>query len=173
MTLAVAIGFHKARQFELALPYAETAAAKLDTPAAHLNFGDLLLTLAESQSDPKQQRSSLERAVAEYDLVLKAQPNSIEAINNKAWILHTYLDQSRQALELVLALAKTRELGRAAGRVLRHAGLDPGVHRQGPRRRAGLYRRLEEVTGTSGAQLPLRQDDRQRPQPGRQGPART
>ncbi len=52
MNLAVAIGFHKARQFELALPYAETAAAKLDTPAAHLNFGDLLLTLAESQTDP-------------------------------------------------------------------------------------------------------------------------
>ena len=38
--------------------------------------------------------------------MLKSQPNSIEAINNKAWILHTYMDQSRQALELVLALQK-------------------------------------------------------------------
>ena len=38
--------------------------------------------------------------------MLQSQPNSVEAINNKAWILHTYLDQSRQALELVLALQK-------------------------------------------------------------------
>ncbi len=53
MILAVALGFHKARQLELALPYAETAATKLNTPAAHLNLGDLLLTLAESQSDPR------------------------------------------------------------------------------------------------------------------------
>ena len=95
-SLAVAIGFHKARKFELAMPYAQVAAARLNTPAAHLNLGDVLLTLAENQSDPKQQRSSLERAVTEYDLVLKAQPNSVEAINNKAWILHSYLDQSRQ-----------------------------------------------------------------------------
>ncbi len=35
---------------------------------------------------------------------MKAQPNSVEAVNNKAWILHTYLDQSQQALELVLGL---------------------------------------------------------------------
>ena len=106
MILALAVGFHKARQLELALPYAEAAAAKLNTPAAHLNYGDLLLTLAESQSDSKEQRGMLERAVAEYDHVLKTQPNSIEAINNKAWILHTYLGQSRQALELVLGLQK-------------------------------------------------------------------
>ena len=106
MTLAVAIGLHKARQLDLALPYGETAAKMLNTPAAHLNYGDILLTLAESQSDPKEQRSSLERAVAEYDLVLKSQPDSVEAINNKAWILHSYMGQSRQALELVLALQK-------------------------------------------------------------------
>jgi cellulose synthase operon protein C len=106
MTLAVAIGFHKARQLELASPYAETAAAKLNTPAAHLNYGDILLTIAESRLDAKEQQSALAHAVAEYDLVLKSQPNSVEAINNKAWILHTYMDQSRQALELVLGLQK-------------------------------------------------------------------
>ena len=38
--------------------------------------------------------------------MLKSQPNSVEAINNKAWILHAYMDQSRQALELVLDLQK-------------------------------------------------------------------
>jgi tetratricopeptide (TPR) repeat protein len=106
MTLAVAIGFHKARQLELACPYALTAATKLNTPAAHLNYGDVLLTLAESHSDTKQQKSALAQAIAEYDLVLKSQPNSVEAINNKAWILHAYMDQSRQALELVLDLQK-------------------------------------------------------------------
>ena len=106
MTLAVAIGFHKARQPELASPYAETAASRLNTPAAHLNHGDILLTTAESHSDAKEQQSALARAVAEYDLVLKFQPNSVEAINNKAWILHTYMGKSRQALELVLGLQK-------------------------------------------------------------------
>ncbi len=105
MILAVAAGFHKARQFELALPYAEKAAAKLDLPSAHLNLGDLLLTLAETQTDP-QRGATLQRAVSEYDIVLKKQPNSIEAVNNKAWILHSYLGQTRQALELVLALQK-------------------------------------------------------------------
>jgi predicted Zn-dependent protease len=104
LILGLAIGFNKAQQFELALPYAQTAAAKLDSAAAHLTYGDLLLTLAESQSDTKRQRASLEQAVVEYDRVLKTQPNSIEAINNKAWILHSYLNQSRQALELVLGL---------------------------------------------------------------------
>jgi tetratricopeptide (TPR) repeat protein len=106
MTLAVAIGFHKTRQLELACPYALAAATKLNTPAAHLNYGDVLLTIAESHSDTKQQKSALAQAIAEYDLVLKSQPNSVEAINNKAWILHAYMDQSRQALELVLDLQK-------------------------------------------------------------------
>ena len=106
MTLAVAIGFHKARQLELACPYAKTAAAKLNTPAAHLTYGDVLLTLAESHPDAKEQQAALVSAVAEYEMVLKSQPNSVEAINNKAWILHTYMDQSRQALELVLGLQK-------------------------------------------------------------------
>ena len=43
-------------------------------------------------------------AVAQYDLVLKAQANSVEAINNKAWILHTHLGESRKALELAPGL---------------------------------------------------------------------
>ena len=51
-------------------------------------------------------REAFVEAVAEYDRVLKAVPDSIEAVNNKAWILHTYLGKSREALELVLALQK-------------------------------------------------------------------
>jgi len=104
LILALSIGFHRARQLEVALPYAEAAAAKLDTPAAQLNLGDLLLSIAETQSDPNQARASLTRAVAQYDRVLKLQPDSVEAVNNKAWILHTYLGQTPNALEMVLAL---------------------------------------------------------------------
>ncbi len=106
MSLAVAVGFHKSQQLEAALPYAESAATKLNTPPAHINFGDLLLSIAESQRDKDQARATFARAVEQYDLVLKAQPNSIEAINNKAWILHSYLDRSREALDIVVALQK-------------------------------------------------------------------
>ncbi len=106
MNLAVAIGFHRAGQFELALPFARDAAAKLDSAAAHLNLGDLLLAIAESQSDPATARETFEHAVEQYDCVLKVQPNSIQAVNNKAWILHSYLHQSSKALELAVDLRK-------------------------------------------------------------------
>ncbi len=106
MILAVAIGFHRAGQLDLALPLARDAAAKLDSPAAHLNFGDLLLAIAESQSDPAAARETFEQAVGQYDSVLKVMPNSIEAVNNKAWILHSYLKQTPQALELANDLLK-------------------------------------------------------------------
>jgi tetratricopeptide (TPR) repeat protein len=106
MVLALAIGFNRARQLDLAVPYAEAAATKLNTPAAHLNYGDLLLTIAERESASAKAEAAFQRAVEQYDLVLKAQPNSIEAVNNKAWILHTYLRQTQQALDLALALQK-------------------------------------------------------------------
>ncbi len=106
MMLALAVGFHRAGQLELAFPFARDAAAKLDSPAAHLNFGDLLLAIAEGQSDPAAAREQFEQAVDQYDRVLKVQPNSIQAVNNKAWILHAYLHRSSQALELVVDLQK-------------------------------------------------------------------
>jgi predicted Zn-dependent protease len=106
IALALAIGFHKAGQVDRALPWAEKAASKLDAPAVHLNFGDLLLTAAENCTDPGQARTLFQRAVAQYDLVLKAQATSIEAVNNKAWILHTYLGDSRAALELAQGLLR-------------------------------------------------------------------
>ena len=52
IVLAAGVGYHKAGQFDLALPLSEKAATMLDNPVAHLNLGDLLLSLAESQSDP-------------------------------------------------------------------------------------------------------------------------
>jgi predicted Zn-dependent protease len=106
LLLALAVGFHKAGQLDLALPWAEKAAAKLDAPVVHLNYGDLLLSVAEATKDPAQARSCFERAVAQYDLVLKTQERSVEAINNKAWILHTHLGDSRAALDLALGLLK-------------------------------------------------------------------
>jgi tetratricopeptide (TPR) repeat protein len=106
MILAIAIGFHRVGQFELALPYAEAAAAKLGNATAHLNLGDALLSVAEGHRDPSEARALFTRAVEQYDLVLRTQPNSVEAVNNKAWILHTYLKKTPQALEMAVALQK-------------------------------------------------------------------
>ncbi|WP_165072297.1 tetratricopeptide repeat protein [Paludisphaera rhizosphaerae] len=104
--LAAALGLHKAHRLDLALPTSEKAAALLpDSPVAHLNLGDLLLSLAESQSDAAKAKPLFERAVQEYDRVLKIQPTSIEAVNNKAWVMHSSLNQSREALDLVQSLA--------------------------------------------------------------------
>jgi tetratricopeptide (TPR) repeat protein len=104
--LAIAVGFHKAGQLSLALPWGEKAAAKLDSPLVHLNYGDLLLSIAEAATDPALAKDFFGRAVDQYNLVLKVHANSVEAVNNKAWILHTHLGQSRQALELALGLLK-------------------------------------------------------------------
>jgi predicted Zn-dependent protease len=104
--LAVALGLHKAGQFDLALPHAAAAAAKLNSAAAHLHYGDLLLTIAERETDAAKARGLFETAVEQYTLVLKTQPNSVEAVNNEAWILHSYLGQTKKALELVTSLRK-------------------------------------------------------------------
>ena len=106
LTMAVAVGFHKAQQFQTALPYAEAAASKLNTPPAHIALGDLLLSIAESQPDSAEAKTAFEKAVEQYDLVLRVHPDSIEAVNNKAWILHSYLNRSREALDLVVGLQK-------------------------------------------------------------------
>ena len=106
MILALAGGFHRAGQLDLALPLARQAAAKLDSTAAHLSLGDLLLAIAEGHSQPDTARKLFAQAIEEYDRVLKVVPDSIEAVNNKARILHTYLNRSQEALELVLGLRK-------------------------------------------------------------------
>ncbi len=104
MILAVADGFQRAGQFNEALPLARQAVAKLNSPTAHLALGDLLLSMAEKNPADGSARKTFTEAIAEYDRVLAAVPDSIEAVNNKAWILHTYLGKSREALDLVLAL---------------------------------------------------------------------
>ena len=104
LILAAAVGYHKAQRLDLALPLAEKAAEMLDSPVAHLNLGDLLLSLAESQPEPDKARAYHERAVAEYDRVLEERPTSVEAVNNKAWILHSSLGRGQEALELIQGL---------------------------------------------------------------------
>ena len=106
MVLAAGVGYHKAGQLDLALPLSEKAATMLDNPVAHLNLGDLLMSLGESQPDQNQARPLFERAVAEYDRVLQVQPTQVEAANNKAWVLHTYFKRSQQAFELLQSLMK-------------------------------------------------------------------
>ncbi len=61
---------------------------------------------AEAQPDPAAARLLFEKAVAEYDLVLKTQANSIEAINNKAWVELEYLGHAQEALALAEGLLK-------------------------------------------------------------------
>jgi predicted Zn-dependent protease len=102
--LAAALGFHKAGQLDRAMPWAEKAASRLDTWVVHLNYGDLLLSKAEATADPQNARRLFEQADAHYARVLKDQANSIEAINNKAWILHQYLDRAPEALALCRGL---------------------------------------------------------------------
>ena len=97
---AIASGFSKANLPELALPWAEKAAATAKSLPARLGLGDLLLTMSEAQSDPVRARKLLDRALVEYDAILAAQPNLVEAVNNKAWILHSYLKRSQDALAL-------------------------------------------------------------------------
>jgi Tfp pilus assembly protein PilF len=106
LALAAAMGFHKAGQLDRAMPWAEKAASRLDTWVVHLNYGDLLLSKAEATADPQTARRLFEQADAEYDRVLKLQANSIEAVNNKAWILHQYLDRASEALALCQDLLK-------------------------------------------------------------------
>ncbi len=99
MMLAISLGLSRAGRPEDSLPWAEKAATKLGSNAARLNLGDLLLTISEAQPAAPS-RQLLDRAVAEYDKILAANPNVIEAVNNKAWILHSYLGKSQAALEL-------------------------------------------------------------------------
>ncbi len=103
LLIAIAVGFHKAGQLEPARDYAEKAAAKLDGAIVHLNYGDILLSIAE-RTKGDEAKPCFRRAVEQYDLVLSKQANSVEAVNNKAWILCKYLGESQKALELAQGL---------------------------------------------------------------------
>jgi tetratricopeptide (TPR) repeat protein len=72
--------------------------------------------MAEASSqDADRARSIFLRAVEQYDAVLKVRPNSVEAVNNKAWILHAYLGENPKALELAEGLLKRARPGSLPG----------------------------------------------------------
>jgi predicted Zn-dependent protease len=132
LCLALAVGFHKAGHFDLALPWAEKASSKLNIPVAHLSHGDILLAKAEAMSEVAAAKPLFERAIAQYDLVLKAQANSIEAINNKAWILHQYLNRNAEALALAEGVVKRADPTMLPAEFLDTLGaIFEAAHRQG------------------------------------------
>jgi tetratricopeptide (TPR) repeat protein len=101
MLQAAAVGFHKSGQIDRGLEWAGRAASKIDAWVVHLNHADLLLAKAESLlPDMAAAKPMFERAVAAYDRTLKVQATSIEAVNNKAWVLLEYLGQPAEALAL-------------------------------------------------------------------------
>ncbi len=112
---AVALGFHKANQLELALPFAEKAVSRLDDPITHLGLGDILLGLGEGSTDKAAARQYLDRALAEYDKALLLEPRLVEAANNKAWILHQHFQKNREALEVAQALLAKVDPGTLPG----------------------------------------------------------
>lgn len=104
--LAAALGFHRAGQLDRAVSWIEKAAESLDTWVLHLNYADLLLARGEAATDPTAARRDFERADAEYAKVLAEQADSVEAINNRAWLLHQYLERNTEARELCEGLAR-------------------------------------------------------------------
>ena len=105
----MAVGFQRAGRVDLALPWAEKAAKKIDQPAVHMTYGGVLLAKAEATTEPNEARDLFARAIAEYEAVLKVQPNAVEAVNNKAWILHRYLARHADALAVAESFAKRAE----------------------------------------------------------------
>jgi tetratricopeptide (TPR) repeat protein len=106
MALAAALGYHRAGRSDLALPWAERAAERSTSAVAHLALGDILLAGTERGEGAPASRAMFERAVASYDRVLREEPGSIEAGNNKAWILHRYLGRHDEALAVAEEVAR-------------------------------------------------------------------
>jgi predicted Zn-dependent protease len=132
--LSVAVGYHRAGRPELARPWAERAAAKLDRPIVHLTLGDIYLAEAETLHPAPAAEPLFQKAVARYEHVARQQPDSVEAINNKAWILHRYLDRNTEASEIAEALVRRTAPGSlppdfydTLGAIRESAGNRPGA----------------------------------------------
>jgi predicted Zn-dependent protease len=106
LPLAASMGYQRAGQVGPARTWAEAATKGRDDWVAHLNLGDILLAQAEAEADSPTARDLFEKAVASYDRVLAQNPDSIEAVNNKAWVLHQYLDRNDEALKLCETLVR-------------------------------------------------------------------
>ena len=105
-SLATAVGYHRAGLSDLAANWCERSAQTLDRPIVYQTLGDILLAQAESTTATEPDPKVLTRAVEQYDRVLSQQPDSLEVVNNKAWILHRYLGRHAEALETAESFAK-------------------------------------------------------------------
>lgn len=130
LSLALAMGFGKADQVDLAIPWAKQAVAKIaaagaepapidDVVVSHLSLGSLLMTKGDKTRNPQESRAYYEQAADEYGKVIQANANVIEAVNNRAWILHKHLGENEKALEVASEFA-----GRNAPRALPTEFLD-------------------------------------------------
>lgn len=100
LPLAVSVALQRMGMLDEALKLARLATAKSGTPGAWLNQGGILLAMAEASPQANRQQV-LEEAITAYDNVLTKAPDAVEAVNNKAWILHHYLARHQSASELV------------------------------------------------------------------------
>ncbi len=106
LALAASVGYQRADQLEPARLWGETAVKRMDNWVTHLNLGDILLAQAEAAPERPESKALFEQAIASYDRVLTQNPDSVEATNNKAWVLHEYLGRNEEALKLCETLAR-------------------------------------------------------------------
>ncbi len=104
-SLAIAVGYHRGGRPDLAKPWIDLAAERMENGMVQMTRGDILLAIAESTDYDGEARPYFEEAVKAYRNVLALNADSIEAVNNIAWILHAYLDRDREAIELAEGLA--------------------------------------------------------------------
>ena len=95
-------------------------------------------------------------------------PNSIEAVNNKAWILHSYLRRSSQALELVTDLQKRVSPKVLPGEFFDTLGAIQESVGQHVVAEQSYLDGLKKSPENPVAEFPPRETAGHRPQPGRQ-----
>ena len=105
LSLAVSVALQRLGMLDDALKLARMASEKAGSPGAWLNQGGILLAMADSVPQANRQQV-LDQAITAYDNVLTKAPDAIEAVNNKAWILHHYMARHKSASELVEAFVK-------------------------------------------------------------------
>lgn len=111
LALAISVALQRSGRLKEALELGDLAIAKADMPGAWLNKGGILLALAESSPEP-QRKALFEESIKSYDKVLAANADAIEAVNNKAWILHHHLQRHQSAAEVVDAFLKRTDPSR-------------------------------------------------------------
>ena len=111
LALAISVALQRGGQYADAVAMARKAAAKADSPGAWLNMGGTLLAFAET-SPEGQRKAIFEESLTAYDKVLAKAPDAIEAVNNKAWILHHHLGRHQSAADVVDTFLKRTDPAR-------------------------------------------------------------